>query len=120
MFYVKLHNLQNISILSLYGLLLRIDGKRYVLKITNSLTKSLIEKFGCLCVLDSHPAARTKQTILLKMDRSIPDVWNIFSMSGPNYGQGSHSGRTHHLMKDGFHVNWSSYDHVMLQKWCDR
>jgi len=54
------------------------------------------------------------------MDRSIPDVWNIFSLSGPNYGQGSHSGRTHHLMKDGLHVNWTSYDHGMLQKWCDR
>lgn len=70
---------------------------------------------------DSERIIRGVQRIdRLKMDRSIPDVWNIFSLSGPNYGQGSHSGKTHHLIKDGFHVNWSSYEGGMLQKWCDR
>lgn len=58
------------------------------------------------------------------MDRSIPDVWNIFALSGSNYGQASNNshGRvaSHNLMKDGFHVNWSSYDQGMLQQWCDR
>ena len=55
------------------------------------------------------------------MDRNIPDVWNIFSLSGPNYGQNRHPvNRNHLLMNDGFHVNWASYDQGMLQKWCDR
>ena len=57
------------------------------------------------------------------MDRTIPDVWNIFSLSGPNYGYGSHPSNrtsTQHHMTDGFHVNWSAYDQGMLQKWCDR
>ena len=54
------------------------------------------------------------------MDRNIPDVWNIFALSGPNYGQGSSSGRARQVIKDGLHVNWSSYDQSMLQQWCDR
>ena len=57
----------------------------------------------------------------ITMDRNIPDVWNIFSLSGPNYGQNRHPvNRNHLLMNDGFHVNWASYDQGMLQKWCDR
>ena len=54
------------------------------------------------------------------MDRGIPDVWNIFSLSGPNYGQGANSRKPNTLINDGFHVNWSTYDQGMLQKWCDR
>jgi hypothetical protein len=64
----------------------------------------------------------SKSIIFPEMERQIPDVWNIFSLSGPNYGlksqQGDDSRRPQ--IEAGIHVNWSPKNQDLLLKWCDR
>lgn len=52
------------------------------------------------------------------MDRQIPDVWNIFSLSGPDYSQQRAAQQQSNYPY--FHVNWSNNHQALLHKWCDR
>ena len=50
-----------------------------------------------------------------QMERQIPDVWNIFALSGSTYNR-DESKRT----ENGIHVNWSQRNQDLLNRWCDR
>lgn len=60
------------------------------------------------------------------MERQIPDVWNIFSLSGPDYSQqqqrrtAAAASSTADANYPYFHVNWSNHNQDLLHKWCDR
>ena len=51
------------------------------------------------------------------MERQIPDVWNIFSLTGPSYSK-DESKRSQ--VENGFHINWTQRNQDLLLKWCDR
>ena len=62
------------------------------------------------------------------MERQIPDVWNIFSLSGPDYSQKQQqqqrrtaaAASTADANYPYFHVNWTNHNQDLLHKWCDR
>merc|ERR1712038_877963 len=54
------------------------------------------------------------------MDRQIPDVWNIFSLSGPDYSQNRTSQQQQNNYSFFHHVNWTTENQALLHKWCDR
>ena len=54
------------------------------------------------------------------MDRQIPDVWNIFSLSGPDYSQNRTSQQQRNNYSFFHHVNWTTENQALLHKWCDR
>jgi hypothetical protein len=64
------------------------------------------------------------------MDRQIPDIWNIFSIGGPDYSN-KHNTINNQFNQfspavagaadgGGIHVNWSSRNQDLLNKWTDR
>ena len=53
------------------------------------------------------------------MERQIPDVWNIFSLSGPDYSQ-QRAAQQSNVNYPFLHTNWSNNHQALLHKWCDR
>jgi hypothetical protein len=51
------------------------------------------------------------------MERQIPDVWNIFALSGPSSGRDE---TRRPPVDTGLHLNWSQRNQDLLLKWCDR
>jgi len=51
------------------------------------------------------------------MERQIPEVWSIFSLSGPSK---STDESRRNRVENGIHVNWSQRNQDLMMKWSDR
>merc|ERR1711974_540115 len=55
-----------------------------------------------------------------RMDRQIPDVWNIFSLTvGPEYHY-HHQQQQRSVQYPNFHLQWPAKSQDLLHRWCDR
>ena len=82
-----------------------------------------VEEFS----FEAAAGARLKKSlvvnvVVVNMDRRIPDVWDIFSLTGPGWTYDSSRRVGARYDHNGMHTNWSPHarNTQMLMQWCDR